>query len=201
MQLVAYIGLKLKGIRGALVCFIGFGLPAFSYHVYFIRLIQTFQKHIGSWISINQLESYYGFYCCKRSLPLWQKEFPDRKWLDYCSYCRRFVLTRLHPALVLLFAGLLGFILSSKELRISEKSVKSKTFWFFLLALSLTGISILSLFILSKGYFTLATLMLRIDLFSFGGGLASMPIMYHELVDLYGWFDAHTFMDGAILGQ
>ena len=29
MQLVAYIGLKLKGIRGALVCFIGFGLPAF----------------------------------------------------------------------------------------------------------------------------------------------------------------------------
>ena len=43
--------------------------------------------------------------------------------------------------------------------------------------------------------------MLRIDLFSFGGGLASMPIMYHELVDLYGWFDAKTFMDGAILGQ
>jgi chromate transporter len=47
----------------------------------------------------------------------------------------------------------------------------------------------------------LATIMLRIDLFSFGGGLASMPIMYHELVDLFGWFDAHTFMDGAILGQ
>ena len=44
-------------------------------------------------------------------------------------------------------------------------------------------------------------MMLRIDLFSFGGGLASMPIMYHELVDLYRWFDSHTFMDGAILGQ
>src|SRR5450759_5399627 len=29
MQLAAYIGLKLKGIRGSLVCFIGFGLPAF----------------------------------------------------------------------------------------------------------------------------------------------------------------------------
>lgn len=43
--------------------------------------------------------------------------------------------------------------------------------------------------------------MLRIDLFSFGGGLASMPVMYHELVDLYRWFDAQIFMDGAILGQ
>src|SRR5664280_3598682 len=29
MQLSAYIGLKLKGIRGAVVTFIGFGLPAF----------------------------------------------------------------------------------------------------------------------------------------------------------------------------
>ena len=43
--------------------------------------------------------------------------------------------------------------------------------------------------------------MLRIDLFSFGGGLASMPIMYHEMVDLYEWFSDRTFMDGAILGQ
>jgi chromate transporter len=110
-------------------------------------------------------------------------------------------LTRLHPALVLLIAALSGLLFSKKELNVSEKSVKSKTFWFFLLALFLTGISLLMLFILTREYFTLATLMLRIDLFSFGGGLASMPIMYHELVDLYGWFDAHTFMDGAILGQ
>ncbi|HEX3007304.1 MAG TPA: chromate transporter, partial [Bacteroidales bacterium] len=28
MQLAAYIGLKLKGIKGSLVTFIGFGLPA-----------------------------------------------------------------------------------------------------------------------------------------------------------------------------
>lgn len=43
--------------------------------------------------------------------------------------------------------------------------------------------------------------MLRIDLFSFGGGLATMPIMYHEFVDLYGWFDKQTFMDVVIPGQ
>jgi len=40
-----------------------------------------------------------------------------------------------------------------------------------------------------------------IDLFSFGWCLADLPIMYHELVDLYGWFDKQTFMDGVILGQ
>jgi chromate transporter len=57
------------------------------------------------------------------------------------------------------------------------------------------------LFMVNKNYFTLATMMLRIDLFSFGGGLAAMPMMYHELVDLFGWFDEKTFMDGVILGQ
>jgi len=53
----------------------------------------------------------------------------------------------------------------------------------------------------NREYFTLVTIMLRIDLFSFGGGLAAMPIMYHELIDLFGWFDKKTFMDGVILGQ
>lgn len=43
--------------------------------------------------------------------------------------------------------------------------------------------------------------MLRLDLFSFSGGVASMQIMYNELVDLCGWFDAHAFMDGPILEQ
>jgi chromate transporter len=28
-----------------------------------------------------------------------------------------------------------------------------------------------------------------------------MPIMYHELVNLFGWFSEKTFMDGVILGQ
>ncbi|MDP4291317.1 MAG: chromate transporter, partial [Bacteroidota bacterium] len=39
------------------------------------------------------------------------------------------------------------------------------------------------------------------DLFSFGGGLAAIPIMYHELVVFYQWIDKQTFMDGVILGQ
>ena len=79
--------------------------------------------------------------------------------------------------------------------------VRSRTFRFFLLMLLLIVICTGILLFVSKEYFTLATIMLRIDLFSFGGGLAAMPIMYHELVDLFGWFDKKTFMDGVILGQ
>jgi chromate transporter len=72
-------------------------------------------------------------------------------------------------------------------------------FFFWLLALVIVCYGIL--FLMNQKYFLLATIMLHIDLFSFGGGLAAIPIMYHELVVFYHWFDEQTFMDGVILGQ
>jgi chromate transporter len=47
----------------------------------------------------------------------------------------------------------------------------------------------------------LALLMIRVDLFAFGGGFASVPLMLHETVDVRQWMDSKTFMDGIALGQ
>jgi chromate transporter len=49
--------------------------------------------------------------------------------------------------------------------------------------------------------FDLAALMFRIDLFAFGGGFASVPLMFHEIVGVRGWLDGPTFLDGIVLGQ
>jgi chromate transporter len=43
--------------------------------------------------------------------------------------------------------------------------------------------------------------MLKIDLFAFGGGFASIPLMLQEVVNVRGWLDSKTFMDGIALGQ
>ena len=43
--------------------------------------------------------------------------------------------------------------------------------------------------------------MIKIDLFAFGGGFASIPLMLHEIVNVRGWMDSKTFMDGIALGQ
>jgi chromate transporter len=201
MQLVAYIGLKLKGIRGAVVCFIGFGLPAFLI-MFILSVLYKHTKNIsGVELVLTGLRVIIVSIVANAAYIFGKKNFQNVNDWIISAVAAGLFLTRLHPSAVLLIAALAGLLFSRKELSAPEKSVKSKTFWFFLLALFLTGISLLILFIFTREYFTLATLMLRIDLFSFGGGLASMPIMYHELVDLYGWFDAHTFMDGAILGQ
>ena len=49
--------------------------------------------------------------------------------------------------------------------------------------------------------FDLATVMVKVDLFAFGGGFASVPVMLHQVVDVRNWMDSRTFMDGIALGQ
>lgn len=49
--------------------------------------------------------------------------------------------------------------------------------------------------------FDLVLLMLKVDLFAFGGGFASLPLMLQQVVHVKGWMDATTFMDGIALGQ
>jgi chromate transporter len=57
------------------------------------------------------------------------------------------------------------------------------------------------LYFADRKLYQLAALMLRIDLFAFGGGFASLPLMFHEVVNAMGWMDGKTFMDGIALGQ
>jgi chromate transporter len=201
MQLVSYVGLKLKGVRGAVVCFVAFGLPAFLIML-ILSIIYAHSKNLtGVEVVLTGLRVIIVAIVANAAYNFGKKNFHNLNDWIISAIAAGLFLTRLHPALVLIIAGILGLILTKKEFSHRAESVNSKTFRFFLLMLLSVAISTLILFFLNREYFILTTMMLRIDLFSFGGGLASMPIMYHELVDLYGWFDPHTFMDGAILGQ
>ena len=57
------------------------------------------------------------------------------------------------------------------------------------------------LFKFDRKLFDLAALMSTIDLFAFGGGFASIPLMFHEIVHVRGWMDGPTFLNGIVLGQ
>jgi chromate transporter len=43
--------------------------------------------------------------------------------------------------------------------------------------------------------------MSKVDLLAFGGGYSSVPLMFHEVVNVNKWIDARTFMDGIVVGQ
>lgn len=201
MQLAAYIGLKLKGIRGAVVCFIGFGLPAFLI-MFILSILYKHSKNIaGVEMVLSGLRVVIVAIVANAAYIFGKKNFQNvNDWLIAVIAAGLF-LTKLHPALVLIVTALSGIVLTKKEMNKPANPIKTKTFKFFLLLISIVTVCAGILFFVNKEYFTLATVMLRIDLFSFGGGLAAMPIMYNELVDIYGWFNEKTFMDGLVLGQ
>ncbi|ACD66741.1 MAG TPA: hypothetical protein DEA57_05640 [Sulfurihydrogenibium sp.] len=60
---------------------------------------------------------------------------------------------------------------------------------------------LLVLYFLDKFLFELSIVMMKIDLFAFGGGYASLPLMLHEVVDRLHWIDTKTMMVGIALGQ
>ena len=47
----------------------------------------------------------------------------------------------------------------------------------------------------------LVLLMMRVDVFAFGGGFSALPLMLHEVVVRQGWLSEQVFMDGIALGQ
>jgi chromate transporter len=78
------------------------------------------------------------------------------------------------------------------------KSRSTKTILTLLLA-TILGFAVL--FLVQRTLFDLAALMFRIDLFAFGGGFASVPLMFHEIVQVRAWMDGPTFLNGIVLGQ
>jgi chromate transporter len=201
MQLVAYIGLKLKGVRGSVVCFVGFGFPAFLI-MFILSVIYKQSKNITAVETVlSGLRVIIVAIVANAAFIFGRQNFRNvNDWIIAIIAAGLF-LTKLHPALILVIAALLGMIFTKKDTHQTKITDKRRTFKFFLWVLFIVVVCTGILFFVKREYFTLATIMLRIDLFSFGGGLASMPIMYHELVDLFGWFDKKTFMDGVILGQ
>jgi len=201
MQLVAYIGLKVKGVRGAIVCFVGFGLPAFLLMLA-LSMLYKYSKNISTAETIlSGLRVIMVAIVAYAAYTFGKKNFHHYTDVIISVVAASLFFLQIHPALVLVIASGLGIILSKNEFFPVRNIVRTNTlpFFFWLLALVLVCYGLL--FLLNPKYFLLATIMLHIDVFSFGGGLAAIPIMYHELVVFYHWFDEQTFMDGVILGQ
>lgn len=70
-----------------------------------------------------------------------------------------------------------------------------------LFLLTATGLGFLALLVFESVLFNLAALFFRIDLLALGGGFASVPLMFHEVVEVRQWLDGPTFLNGMVLGQ
>ena len=206
MQTAAYVGLRTRGIKGALFAYIGFGLPAFVFMLILSFLYVKFN-------SLNQVGALFKGLAvivvaivANATYSFGKSSIRDYKELLIATMAAILFWLGLSPFLVIIGAALFGMIIFSQDKSISsfvyDKRTSNKIIYkriglLFILLLA----ALAALYFANFKLFSIATLMLKIDTFAFGGGFASVPLMLHEVVSVKRWMDYKTFMDGIALGQ
>ena len=203
MQAVAYVGLQTKGVPGALVSYIGFGLPAFLLMLIFSSLYAVSRSlpwvasiFSGLQVIVVAIVANATFTFGKTSLKHYMQG------VLAAASALAFGLG-VSPFYVILGAVVSGMLLLKDKPEDAPGVGQHKAFSYLGIAVLLAVLAggLIAFRTLRPELFRLALLMLKIDLFAFGGGFASLPLMLQQVVNVNGWLDAKTFMDGIALGQ
>jgi chromate transporter len=204
MQMAAYIGLKTRGVRGAIYCYMGFGLPAF---LLMLGLSFAYSRthELPVVISVfSGLQAVIVAVVANATLSFGKTSIKNWKSVVIALVAAGLFWIMANPLLIIILAGLLGTLLNGRQ-PVAQKATHpanightTMPLLFFLFA-SAAGLSLL--FYFRKELFQLAVLMSKIDLIAFGGGFASVPLMFHEIVEVRSWMDGPTFLNGIVLGQ
>lgn len=206
MQAAAYAGLKAGGVRGALASYIGFGMPAFVLMLA-LSILYSHTRSLpaavalfaGLQVIVVAIVAYATYTFGKEILKGWRAPF-------LAAAAGMLLFFGVSPFFVIIGAALAGIVLYANVDQARRRpsgptpaaSFKKGPVGLFVAVL---GVAMLALFIFRRQLFYLAALMLRIDLFAFGGGFASLPLMLYEVVHVHGWMDSKTFINGIALGQ
>jgi chromate transporter len=204
MQVSAYVGFRARGVTGAAVSFIGFGLPAFllmlglsNFYIRSQTLPPIVSVFAGLQTIVVAIVANAAVSFGKTSL----KAFRD---VMITVIAAALFALRVSPILVIILAAALGVISYKKESlpSVGSSATRQPTSTRPLLVIAtVAGFVLVVLFLAERKLFDLAAVMLRIDLFAFGGGFASVPLMFHEIVEVRSWLDSQTFINGIALGQ
>jgi chromate transporter len=204
MQTTAYVGLRARGLRGAAASFVGFGSPAFlimmalsSLYVRGHELPIAVSAFAGLGALVVAIVANATVSFGARTLLKWQG------LLIALAAAGLFGLGT-SPLVIILSAALLGLmLLKAQRLPAGLAAAPHKLYSLrsFIILLVLTGAGLTLLLIADPRLFKLAALMGKIDVSAFGGGFASVPLMFHEIVDVRHWLDGPTLLNGIALGQ
>jgi chromate transporter len=182
MQTAAYVGLKTRDVIGAGVSFIGFGFPAFLLMLGF-AVLYKYANNLPVIVStFSGLQAITVAIIANATVTYGKTTLTDWKSLAIAGTAAALFGLNVNPIIVILLAAIGGMALikpkqpnplhpaSSAQNRSNTKPL--------LFILSGTAIGFILLFLFNRTLFSLAALMFRIDLLAFGGGFASVPLMF-----------------------
>ncbi len=205
MQTAAYVGLNRGGVAGAAASYLGFGLPAFLLMLVFAVLYAQTGSQPAVVAVFSGLQAVVVAIVANAAISFGRTTLKHRwHWLIAIAAAALFWLS-INSLFVILLAGAAGWLLLRSPAAVVQQEGRSAGILLprrplvLIVAAALGGLA--GLYILRPELFRLAVLMGKVDLMAFGGGFASVPIMYREVVEVNGWLAGPTFMNGVVLGQ
>jgi chromate transporter len=207
MQVAAYVGLRVRGAAGALATFVGFGLPAFVLMVVLsgvYAVSRNLQPVVSAFLGLHVI-----VVALMANAVVTFSRSSIKNWRDAILACGAgtFLFFRGSPILAIVASAAVGMVLYRganlplKPTRAASQPNRQRTLRPVLLGILSVSVALAVLFVTNRLLYGLATVMAKADLFAFGGGFASVPVMLHQVVHVRHWMDSKTFMDGIALGQ
>lgn len=209
MQVVAWVGLVSRGPLGAVLAFVGFGLPAFFL---MLALSASYVAAQGVPTAVALLDGLQIIVVALVAHAAWTFGQPFVKsvgFLVIVALSGVAYLVALNPFAVIVGSAVAGLIafrgLPATPPRATAAALTAPPPHERWRAWAVLGAVVAAMFgllrLVGGRLFTLTALMMWINLFAFAGGFSSLPLMLHEVVTVRHWMDARTFMDGIALGQ
>jgi chromate transporter len=203
MQMAGYVGLRIKGIRGALASFVGFGLPAFILMLTFSILYKNYHELSFVRSLFSGLQVIVVAIIAQATYSFGRTSVKSYRDILVIIFAAGSLGIGISPFWVIPAAGVASILLygNTRPSPAADRKVESWKIRQTILLLLILITGLIFLYFISIKSFVLSLLMMKIDLFAFGGGFTSLPLMLHEVVKLRGWMDEKTFMNGIALGQ
>lgn len=205
MQMAAYVGLKTRGLLGAGVSIIAFGLAAFILMMTFAVLYAQTHNLPTVAAAFSGLQAVIVAIIANATVAFGRTTLKGWKTWALAGLAAMLFGFKLNPILVILLAAAAGAAVIRPSHDDAGHSIASAAVQSYkkplLLILSGGALGLLLLFLFNRVLFDLVLLMIKISLLSFGGAFAALPIMLNGVVEVHHWMDNQTFMNAIVLGQ
>lgn len=203
MQVAAYVGMRSRGLPGAIAAYTGFGLPAFVLIVSLTAIYTALRDAAPVLAAFQGLQVIVVALIANASIEFARKYLVT--WKDTCIALGVGLTMGLggNPIIALVVACATGLAIHTGQpggQHMPGGSSRNPAPRLLALGLPLLALGA-TLLILAPHLAELAWVMFKVDMFAFGGGFVSLPLMLHEVTGARAWMPMDTFMDGIALGQ
>ena len=209
VQIVTYIGYRVRGIWGALAAAVAFVLPAFVaililsaiyFRFHSLSFIQALFNGLGAIVVAIILNA-----CITFGRPIL------KDWKVILIAVLSFVAFFLRWNFVLIFvlAAIAGLLLHPKIPQAKAppsggaplQVVKEKEHRIVGLLAAVICVVLALSYLIDSNMTALSLSLSKIGALAFGGGFTAIPLIQYEMVDRFHWLSTKEFLDGIALGQ